>query len=196
MNQFKSVAFLCLALLIFSCSDDDEATEVEVDRDAFSEAALEGTWDMTSFASDDATITAFVALLQNDITTDLDIEASEIDYQLTFDENNKVTQAGSFDLGASASILSGAVSVSEAITIDSQNTSFIEGNYEVAEDGFTVENSIAGDMKVTVTSFSENEMTITLNLAETNVLSDFGKNTEFSDVRLAGTATAVFERVQ
>lgn len=124
------LAILCL-ISVISCKSDDDATPEITNADL-----IVGTWNMTSNTVDDGNATARIQGFP--ITADFTWVGKDYDYQLTFDEDNKVAESGSLTLVLSYSTLIRTEEQEIPLNTGDNGDVLLSGTYSVSSDQLTV----------------------------------------------------------
>jgi len=174
-NLFKNIICLVILFSFASCGDDNEK----------SLTTLEGTWTAIEFSADVSLITE---LPGQSLEVTSNLEAENLNYDLTLDGTNFTTE-GSYDInGTSSTSLTGTQNVSDSYTNVSGS-----GTYTTTDTEITLSNSFY-DLELDgmpVSAFSQpqtanyeinsdGELVITQNI---NMETDTGVGNLVSDIR-------------
>ena len=153
----KFLTVLCIAVLVSSCSSDDDGTTGDTSAD------LVGTWIMQSFEYEGETSTSFEG---TEIDADFDGTAINIDTVLEFTESpNEFVSSGSYDIELTSTIMGETQSFTESIdNFSSEGTWERDGNTLITDGAFVEldgSTDILGDMGMNMSEATILELTDT-----------------------------------
>ena len=154
-TKTTAILFLLILTAAISCkNDDDSTTDNPTNADL-----IVGTWDMA-----DNTVTngnADLTVQGIPINTDFTWTGSNMDYQLTFGDDNMVSENGSFDLNVIATVLGQPFNRTLNVATSTMADVIASGDYTVAGDQLMAQNN---GMPVTASIMELTDTTLKLSL--------------------------------